>query len=150
MKNAGKLTDACSVEAIRTSINSVTLTVSSDKPTYIIVPYNRSRHWHATVNNKTVEILDANYALMAIPIEPGTSNINLYYQNSLSLWFAVSQILLGLVVILLALSGTPGRHQRAMLISLSLVIIIVALMEFPLFQNHNIPEREFNQNVIGS
>jgi hypothetical protein len=150
MKNAGKLTDACSVEAIRTSINSVTLTVSSDKPTYIIVPYNRSRHWHATVNNKTVEILDANYALMAIPIEPGTSNINLYYQNSLSLWFAVSQILLGLVVILLALSGTPGRHQRAILISLSLVIIIVALMEFPLFQNHNIPEREFNQNVIGS
>jgi hypothetical protein len=66
------------------------------------------------------------------------------------LWFAVSQILLGLVVILLALSGTPGRHQRAILISLSLVIIIVALMEFPLFQNHNIPEREFNVNVIGS
>jgi hypothetical protein len=143
-----KLTDTCSVLAIQTRINNVTLTVSTDKPSYVVVPYNRSKHWHAKVNNKPVQLLDANYTLMAIPIEPGTSEIELYYQNSLSLWFAASQILLGLIVIMLALLSPRSRHQRTILVTLSLVIIIVALMEFPGFRNDDIPER-VSQKIIG-
>lgn len=145
---AEKLTNTCAIEEIQTKINSVHLTVSSDQPTYLVVPYNRSQYWHARVNNTAVELLDANYALMALPIEAGASEVQLYYQNNLSLWFEAAQILLGLIVIVLALSSPRTRHQRNLLIALSLIVIIVALMEFPMLRNDNIPEREINQNTV--
>ena len=50
------------------------------QPGYLVLAYTDYPGWHATVDGQPVEILRANYAFMALPLEPGRHRVILRYQ----------------------------------------------------------------------
>lgn len=61
--------------------SNLTGIVEADKNSllYLPIPYNKD--WNAYVDGKKVEILEANYAFMALPISKGKHSVDLIYTN---------------------------------------------------------------------
>lgn len=58
---------------------SIEASCDSDRYLYIAVPY--SEGWHATVDGEKTDIIKANVAFMALPVEEGKHKIELYYRT---------------------------------------------------------------------
>jgi uncharacterized membrane protein YfhO len=50
------------------------------QPGYLVLAYTHYPGWRATVDGRPTKILRANYAFMALPIEPGEHQVMLRYR----------------------------------------------------------------------
>jgi hypothetical protein len=60
--------------------NSRTIDLVVPGPGYLVLAYTYYPGWRATVDGQPVQILRANYAFMALPLEPGRHQVILRYQ----------------------------------------------------------------------
>jgi hypothetical protein len=79
--------------------NSRTIDLVVPGPGYLVLAYTYYPGWHATVDDQPAEVLRANYAFMALPLEAGEHQVLLYYRPlSLTLGALVSSISVLLVI----------------------------------------------------
>jgi uncharacterized membrane protein YfhO len=77
------------------------------QPGYLVLAYTYYPGWSATVDDRPVEILRADYTLLALPVEAGQHRVELTYRPlSLILGAAIS----GLAV--LAMIGLAQKEWR--------------------------------------
>lgn len=84
--------------------NYITGTISLDKPKILVMSIPYSNGWTAYVNGEETELLKANSAYMAIPLETGEHKIELrYHTPGLKLGFIISMIGVGTTIIIFVL-----------------------------------------------
>ncbi len=91
--------------SLREDGNSRTIDLVMSQPGYLVLAYTYYPGWRATVNGHPAQILRANYAFMALPLEPGEHQVVLRYQP-------VSLLMGGFIsgLSLLAVIGTAALH----------------------------------------
>lgn len=83
----------------------------------------------------------ANLQFLAVPVEPGEQRMRLIYNNPIHLFFSVSLIGLGTVV-LAWFVRTPSKTLVAWLLAYAgVVLILYNLLEVPGVADTDIPER---------
>jgi len=65
---------------LREGGNSRTIDLDSEQPAYLVLAYTYYPGWRATVDGQPAEILRANYAFMALPLETGKHQVVLNYR----------------------------------------------------------------------
>jgi hypothetical protein len=68
------------VTAVLPGINTMTMTVSSNKPGVLVVPENWDPGWTATVNGTSEPVLEGNYLQQMIAVPEGTSHVVFRYR----------------------------------------------------------------------
>jgi hypothetical protein len=63
------------------SLNEITMTVTSDRPGYVVLSEIYYPNWRARVNDKDAPLYRADYALRAIPVPAGRSRIQCSYRS---------------------------------------------------------------------
>jgi len=66
--------------SLREAGNSRRIDLTLEQPAYLVMAYTHYPGWRATVDDQPVEILRANYAFMALPLEAGRHQVVLNYQ----------------------------------------------------------------------
>ena len=89
--------------SLREEWNSRTIDLVMSQPGYLVLAYTYYPGWRATVDGRLTEILRANYAFMALPLEPGEHQVMLRYQP---VSLVVGAVITGLSF--LVVSGTAG------------------------------------------
>jgi hypothetical protein len=85
--------------SLREERNSRTIDLVVSQPGYLVLAYTYYPGWRATVDGRPTEILRANYAFMALPLEPGEHQVMLRYQPmSLTLGAGISGLSLLVVI----------------------------------------------------
>lgn len=141
VRSTVELTSNCTVSDIEAYLNGVEFTVSTDAGTYVFIPYNHYPHWKARSNRKSIPVLKANLQFVALPVEPGEQRIRLIYNDPIHLFFCVSLIGLGTVV-LAWFVRTPSKTLVAWLLAYAgMVLIIYNLLEMPGIADTDLPER---------
>ena len=93
------------VISLREGWNSRTIDLVVSQPGYLVLAYTTYPGWRATMDNQPVEILRANYALMALPVEAGEHRLVLRYRP---LSFALGAVISGLTA--LAMGVTSAKR----------------------------------------
>jgi uncharacterized membrane protein YfhO len=83
---------------LREAWNSRTINLIVPHPGYLVLAYTYYPGWHATVDGHPTEILRANYAFMALRLEPGEHQVVLHYRP---LSLALGTLISGLAVLLI-------------------------------------------------
>ena len=83
------------ISVIRYDTNSAAFEVSTDKRAYFLLSDIYHPHWKTAVDGEETAILRADYALRAVPLEPGT--------HMVEMWYAPPGWTIGLVISSLAL-----------------------------------------------
>jgi len=89
--------------SLREEWNSRTIDLVMSHPGYLVLAYTYYPGWRATVDGRLTEVLRANYAFMALPLEPGEHQVMLRYQP---VSLVVGAVITGLSF--LVVSGTAG------------------------------------------
>jgi hypothetical protein len=93
--------------------NGRTIDLVVSQPGYLVTSYTFYPGWRATIDGRPAEILRANYAFMALPLEPGEHRVVFRYRPvSVIAGAALSVLSLLLVVGLPALRRIPIRRSR--------------------------------------
>ncbi len=66
--------------SLREEKNSRTIDLVMSQPGYLVLAYTHYPGWSATVDGRPTEILRANYAFMALPLEAGSHQVVLQYR----------------------------------------------------------------------
>ncbi len=66
--------------SLREGGNSRTIDLALEQPAYLVLAYTYYPGWRATVDGQPAEILRANYAFMALPLEAGKHRVVLDYR----------------------------------------------------------------------
>lgn len=141
VRSTTELTSNCAVRDIDAYLNGVEFTVASDAGTYVFMPYNHYPHWKARSNGNSIPVLKANLQFLAVPVEPGEQRIRLIYNDPIHLFFSVTLIGLGAVV-LAWFVRTPSKTLVAWLLAYAgVVLIMYNLLELPGVADTEIPER---------
>jgi hypothetical protein len=85
------------IEVLRYDTNSAVFEVRTDKPGFLLVSDIYHPHWRATVDGAETPILQADYALRAVPLAEGT--------HLVEMWYAPPGWTVGVVVTILAVVG---------------------------------------------
>ena len=68
------------VTSLREEINSRTIDLVMSQPGYLVLAYTHYPGWRATVDGQSTELLRANYAFMALPLDAGEHHVVLNYR----------------------------------------------------------------------
>lgn len=68
------------VTSLREEINSRTIDLVMSQPGYLVLAYTHYPGWRATVDGQSTELLRANYAFMALPLDAGEHRVVLNYR----------------------------------------------------------------------
>ena len=71
---------------MREEWNSRTIDLVASQPSYLVLAYTYYPGWRATVDGHPAQILRANYAFMALPVESGAHHVVLTYRPISLLW----------------------------------------------------------------
>ena len=103
------------VEWVERNNNNVTLRVSADRPTLLVLADNWFPAWKARVDDEEVPVLRANHSLRAVPIPSGEHTVDFYYDSDQLRW-SLRLTLLSLTVVasLIGLDWirSRGRAER--------------------------------------
>ena len=103
------------VEWVERNNNNVTLRVSADRPTLLVLADNWFPAWKARVGDEEVPVLRANHSLRAVPIPSGEHTVDFYYDSDQLRW-SLRLTLLSLTVVagLIGLDWirSRGRAER--------------------------------------
>ena len=103
------------VEWVERNNNNVTLRVSADRPTLLVLADNWFPAWKARVGDEEVPVLRANHSLRAVPIPSGEHTVDFYYDSDELRW-SLRLTLLSLTVVagLIGLDWirSRGRAER--------------------------------------
>jgi hypothetical protein len=94
--------------------NRGVMQVTSDGPALLVVSDNWFPAWKATVNGNEAPVLRAYHTLRAIPVEAGTSTVDMFYDTaglSRGLWTSFVSLLLAIAA--LVHGFVSGRKARA-------------------------------------
>lgn len=94
------------VSEIKYSNTQMMMTMTADEQSYLYLPIYNSEGWHCKVNGKTQEICSV-INMMALPVEKGKNQINLYYVSP-GFYVGVGISILG-VLMLISNSLIEGR-----------------------------------------
>ena len=86
------------VEWIERNNNDMTLRVSADRPSVLVLADNWFPAWKARVGNEEVPVLRANHSLRAVPITAGEHTVEFYYDSNELRW-SLRLTLLSLAVV---------------------------------------------------
>ena len=70
------------VEWVERGVNEQFLRVDSDRAALLVISDNWFPAWHARVDGVDAPVLRANYALRAVPVPAGQSEVHLYYRSN--------------------------------------------------------------------
>lgn len=97
--------------SLREEGNSRTIDLVVSRPGYLVLAYTHYPGWRASVDGRPAQLLRANYALMALPLEPGEHRVVLRYRPlSLTLGALISGLSL-LAMIGVAISKSTSRGE---------------------------------------
>ena len=101
-----------SVEWVERNNNDMTLRVSADRPSVLVVADNWFPAWKARVGDEEVPVLRANHSLRAVPITAGEHTVEFYYESEQLRW-SLRLTLLSLVVVagLVGMDWMRGRRS---------------------------------------
>jgi hypothetical protein len=100
--------------SLREEWNSRTIDLVASEPGYLVLAYTYYPGWRATVDAHPAQILRANYAFMALPMETGAHHVVLTYRPSSLLWGLVISSLTALAMIgIVAMSKPPDLLSSA-------------------------------------
>ncbi|HAT16399.1 MAG TPA: hypothetical protein DCS76_01305, partial [Gemmatimonadetes bacterium] len=103
------------VEWVERNNNNVTLRVSADRPTLLVLADNWFPAWKARVGDEEVPVLRANHSLRAVPVPSGEHTVDFYYDSDQLRW-SLRLTLLSLTVVagLIGLDWirSRGRAER--------------------------------------
>ena len=85
--------------SLREEWNSRTIDLVASRPGYLVLAYTHYPGWRATVDGHPVQILRANYAFMALPVESGAHHVVLTYRPISLLWGLIISSLSALAMI---------------------------------------------------
>ena len=91
------------ISVLRYDTNSAVFEVSTDKPAYLLVSDIYHPHWRATVDGVETPVLQADYALRAVPLLEGSHLVEMWYAPPG--WRAGAIVTILAVVGLLVLGG---------------------------------------------
>ncbi len=91
------------IGVLRYDANNAVFEVETDKPAYLVVSDMYHPHWRATVNGAEAPILQANYALRAVLLQPGKQIVQMWYAPRG--WLLGSTVTLVSVLVLLVIGG---------------------------------------------
>ncbi len=98
------------VLSVADTFDTLQIEVRSDGPGYVVVADAMQHGWNATVNAESVEVLDADHAVVAVAVPGGLSKIEFTYSPPrLSLGLTISALS---VLVLLALFVGPLLARR--------------------------------------
>ena len=107
-------TAGSSVEITDYQLNSIKLEAHIEKPCLLLLSEIDYPSWHATVDGEPVEILKANYCLRAIPLSPGSREIEFRFRSrilniSLIISIVTFVIVLAVPIVFRQAAGEKGR-----------------------------------------
>jgi hypothetical protein len=85
--------------SLREEWNSRTIDLVASQPGYLVLAYTYYPGWRATVDGQSAQILRANYAFMALPVESGAHHVVLTYRPTSLLWGLIISSLSALAMI---------------------------------------------------
>ncbi len=97
------------ITVVRYDANSVVFEVNSSKPAYFLLTDIYHPHWRATVNGVETPILQADYALRAVLLEPGSSLVEMWYAPP---GWTIGSMVSGAALILLLGLGVYGMWNK--------------------------------------
>lgn len=71
---------AGTVSRAERGVNTVSVELSANRPSWLVVPDAWAQGWRATVNGEPVELVRANYAQRAVRVDAGTSIVEMRYR----------------------------------------------------------------------
>jgi len=149
-RSVSELTADCRVEDIRAHLNGASFTVTTDAPSYVILPYTYYEQWNARADGKATDVLRANHNLLAVPVEPGEHEIRLTYRAPLHTVYGITMAGLGI----LALAWFVGARRRDvtawLLAYAGVVLIAYGLLEVPGIANLDLPESVIRPAALSS
>jgi hypothetical protein len=89
---------------------SLSLEVSTSQPCFLVLGEIYYPGWQATVDGQQTPILQANGVLRAVPLQPGTHNVNLSFSPASVRWGVVLSLLM-LIAAMGWLVLRPGQHR---------------------------------------
>jgi hypothetical protein len=107
--------DAARLTTLWRGRDVIRLGYTSMAPAYLNAAINHDPHWTATVNGAPVQVLDANFNGLLVPLPPGEGEIVLRYTSPAADFFFYSRYALaavGVVVVLFMVAGLrPTRRS---------------------------------------
>ena len=94
------------VISLREEVNRRTIDLVMSQPGYLVLAYSYYPGWRATVDGQLTELLPANYAFMALPMDAGEHHVVLNYQPV--------SFMLGAAVSFLSVLATVGIAVAAL------------------------------------
>jgi len=97
--------------SLREGGNSRTIDLDLEQPAYLVLAYTYYPGWRATVDGQPAEILRANYAFMALPLDTGKHQVALNYRPfSLTLGVLITGLsALTMIGVLMVARRSPGQ-----------------------------------------
>jgi hypothetical protein len=93
--------------------NSRTIDLVISQPGYLVLAYTYYPGWGAMVDGRPTEVVRANYAFMALPIEPGEHQVTLFYRPvSLMLGALISSLSALAIIGIAVLRKIPKSIKR--------------------------------------
>jgi len=99
---------ASRVISLREGWNRRTIDLVAAQPGYLVVAYTYYPGWSATVDGRPAEIVRADYALLAVPVEAGQHRVELTYRP---LSFILGAAISGLAVLAMVGLALKGRRN---------------------------------------
>jgi hypothetical protein len=97
------------VTSLREGWNRRTIDLVVAQPGYLVLAYTYYPGWSAAVDGRPAEILRANYALLAVPVEAGQHRVELTYRP---LSFIIGAVVSGLAVLAMVGLALKGRRKQ--------------------------------------
>lgn len=99
--------------SLREEGNSRTIDLVVSQPGYLVLGYTYYPGWQATVDGQPTDLLGANYAFMALPIEAGEHQVTLRYRPaSLKIGALISGLSVLAVIGIVAFRSSPKSGYR--------------------------------------
>ena len=106
------IADAVQSEMPREGLYRFTLTAPAPQDAFLSVSENWYPDWHATVDGKPVDVIRAQFSLMAVPVPAGARTVELTFSSAAyRRGKAVTFAILGLLTLLLLLDGVNGMRR---------------------------------------
>jgi hypothetical protein len=96
------------VTSLREGWNRRTIDLVVAQPGYLVLAYTYYPGWSAAVDGRPAEILRANYALLAVPVEAGQHRVELTYRPPS---FIIGAVISGLAVLAMVGLALKGRQK---------------------------------------
>jgi len=106
------ISDAVQSEMPREGFYRFTLAAPAPQDAFLSVSENWYPDWHATVDGKPVEVVRAQFSLMAVPVPAGARTVDLTFSSAAyRKGKVVTFAILGLLTLLLLVDGVNGLRR---------------------------------------